>query len=297
MLIHRPPSRREVVLGSALAAATALAAGPALVAALRADGAPRRVPVLDARPTGPAPASLAIADLTWTDVRDAVSRGWRTVLVPTGGLEGNGPHLAIGKHDRVVHWAALRIAAALGDALVAPVVSYVPEGGYDPPSGHMVHPGTLGVTEAVFEGVLDGVARSLKAGGFGAVCFLSDHGGSLPAQARVAARLSAEWSDTGPLVLGVDAYYSDTLESEALLARGEPRAALGQHAGLADTAELMAVDPAAVDLGRVPASADDLARLGGSGDPRRATAALGGALMALRVDAAVAQIRAARRTA
>lgn len=301
MSLRKYLRRRDVVLGGAvLAGAATLAALPGGASPPRVSGsvAPKAGALtLGAAPVGPAPRTLEIAGLAWPDVRDAVARGWRTAIVPTGGLEQNGPHLAIGKHDRVVRWAALRIAATLGDALVAPVVSYVPEGDYDPPTGHMRMPGTMGVPEAVFEGVLEGIARSLKAGGFAMVCFLSDHGGSVPAQERVAARLSAEWAEAGPRVVGVGAYYSDALERGYLLDRGEAEAALGQHAGLSDTAELMAVDPAGVDLTRLPASPEALARLGGSGDPHRATAALGIALMGLRIDAAVGQIRAARLTA
>ena len=297
MLCSRQPSRREAVLGGGLVGAVALAAWPGVVSSPRAHGSPTRITAparLGQTPTGPAPSTIQIADLTWPDVRDAIARGWGTAIVPTGGLEQNGPHLIIGKHDRVVHWAAMRIAAELGDALVAPVVSYVPEGDYSPPTGHMGFPGTLGVTPAVFEGVLDGIARSLKAGGFDMVCFLSDHGGSLSAQDRVAERLSAEWATSGPRVLGVSAYYSDVLERDYLLAHGESEAALGQHAGLADTAELLAVDPAGVDLSRLPDSSGALAELGGSGNPRRASAAQGAALMALRIEAAVRQIRDAR---
>jgi creatinine amidohydrolase/Fe(II)-dependent formamide hydrolase-like protein len=229
--------------------------------------------------------------MTWTDVRDALAQGARTVIVPTGGLEQNGPHMIIGKHDHVVAWAARRIAMQLGNTLVAPVVSYVPEGNYDPPSGHLRFPGTMGVTEQVFEGVLDGIARSLKVGGFTTICLLSDHGDSIAPQARVAARLNAEWHGSGARVIAVGDYYSDDLENGFLHAQGEQDPDIGQHAGIADTSELMAVYPDGVDMSRLPRSTTALAPLGASGDPRRATFARGDALMALRIDAALRQIR------
>jgi hypothetical protein len=49
------------------------------------------------------PRTREIADMTWIEVRDAVAAGSRTVIVPTGGLEQNGPHMVIGKHDFIVH--------------------------------------------------------------------------------------------------------------------------------------------------------------------------------------------------
>ncbi len=233
-----------------------------------------------------------IADMTWVEVRDAIQAGLGTVIVPSGGLEQNGPHMVIGKHDRIVAWAALRIAAELGDALVAPVVSYVPQGGYDPPTGNLAWPGTMGVPGPVFAAVLEGIARSLKLAGFKAICFIADHGPSLAPQAEVAARLGAEWGG-GPHVLAIDSFYADTAETAFLRAQGESDAAIGEHATVADTSELMAVHPGGVDLSRLPASPSSFAGLGVVGDPRRSTVARGDALMALKVGAAVAQIRAA----
>ena len=43
-----------------------------------------------------------ISDLTWLEVRDAIQSGIRTVVVPSGGIEQNGPHMIIGKHDHIV---------------------------------------------------------------------------------------------------------------------------------------------------------------------------------------------------
>ena len=145
--------------------------------------------------TAPLPGTIRIAEMTWVEVRSADrERGYTRVIVPSGGIEQNGPHMVLGKHDYIVGWTAERIAAELGRTLVTPVVSFVPEGNYAPPTGHMRFPGTIGVTEQVFAGVLEGIARSLKAGGFKTICFIADHGGSMQPQADVAARLSREWA-------------------------------------------------------------------------------------------------------
>jgi creatinine amidohydrolase/Fe(II)-dependent formamide hydrolase-like protein len=56
----------------------------------------------------------------------------------------------------------------------------------------------------------------------------------------------------------------------------------------------MAVHPPGVDLSRLPRDPRDLPALGATGDPARSSAAWGEALLAMRVNAAVAQIRAAR---
>jgi creatinine amidohydrolase len=237
------------------------------------------------------PRTCEIADMTWIEVRDAVTAGSQTVIVPTGGLEQNGPHMVIGKHDYIVRWAARRIAAELGDTLIAPVVSYVPQGDYDPPTGNMRFPGTIGIPPDVFAAVLEGIARSLKNAGFHTICFIADHGPSVAPQARVAAALTREWGSRGPRVLAVDAYYADAAETAYLRGQGETDAAIGEHATIADTSELMAVHPDGVDLSRLaiypPGS-------GAVGDPSRSSIARGDALMALKIKAAVAQIVAGR---
>src|SRR4029079_11849848 len=92
--------------------------------------------------TAPLPDTIDLADMTWVEARAALERGYTTVIVPSGGIEQNGPHMIVGKHDYSVRAAARRIASDLGQTLVAPVISYVPEGSYDPPSGHMRFPGT-----------------------------------------------------------------------------------------------------------------------------------------------------------
>src|SRR5690242_19738371 len=47
--------------------------------------------------------SIWMEELTWMDVRDAVKNGKNTVIIATGGMEPNGPYLATGKHNYVLH--------------------------------------------------------------------------------------------------------------------------------------------------------------------------------------------------
>ncbi len=234
------------------------------------------------------PADVEMKDMTWVEVRSALDAGYTTVVVPTGGIEQNGPHMILGKHDYIVAEAARRIAKDVRHTLVAPVVSYVPEGGYNPPTGHMRFPGTMGVPEPVFAGVLEGIARSLKAGGFKLICFIGDHGQSQPAQAEVARRLSAEWAKDGVRVVEVGAYYADKAQVDRLIAQGRSRAEVGQHASVIDTSELMSVDPKGVDLSRYRAA---LENTGVSGDPTTASPELGSSLLAMRIAAAANEIR------
>ena len=266
------------------------------VTAAIAAGVTATLLVMNRPLTAPLPTTVHIADMTWVEVRTALEHGFTTVIVPSGGIEQNGPHMILGKHDYIVKHAAERIAGELGKTLVAPVISYVPEGGFDPPTGHMRFPGTIGVTEQVYAGIVEGIARSLKAGGFRTIVFIADHGGSLAPQAETIARLNAEWAGKGVRVIHSDAYYADDAQIALLLKQGETRAAIGQHASLIDTSELMAVHPRGVDLGRLAGLKLRTQTTGIVGDPARASAERGKELLEMRIRAAVAQIRAGMAT-
>ena len=274
----------------AVLAVALLAAGVWLVATgqpapARADAAPAGPPL-----TAPLSGLVTLKDMSWVEVRTALQAGYTTAIVPTGGIEQNGPHMILGKHDYLAGAAAERIARGAGAALVAPVVSYVPEGAYDPPSGHMQFPGTIGVTEPVFAGVLEGIARSLKAGGFKTIVFIGDHGGSQPVQEAVAVKLTSEWVKAGVRVANIAAYYDDTAQIKRLLTEGRTLDEIGQHASIIDTSELLSVNPKGVDLARFRKVASE--PTGVTGDPSTATAVHGASLLDMRIDAAIVAIKA-----
>src|SRR5712675_3179428 len=140
------------------------------------------------------PDTVFLERLTWDEVRDLMAAGKTTIIIPTGGTEQNGPHMAIGKHNVRVTANAEAIARRLGNALVAPVIAYVPEGDIDPPTGHMRYPGTISIPDPVFRQVLEYAARSFKQHGFRNIVFIGDSGPNQDGQNAVAAKLTAEWA-------------------------------------------------------------------------------------------------------
>jgi hypothetical protein len=122
------------------------------------------------------PDTVFLEELTWTEVRDALKAGKTTIILPTGGTEQNGPHMAIGKHNYIVRHTAERIARSLGNALVAPVMAYAPEGGIHPPTEHMAFPGTITLPDEHFRKVVEWAARSFRVNGFKDIVFIGDSG-------------------------------------------------------------------------------------------------------------------------
>jgi creatinine amidohydrolase len=253
----------------------------ALFALLLAGGAPAS-----------AAAGLQLDALTWTEVRDALRGGSTTILVPIGGTEQNGPHMALGKHNVRAGKLAERIAGQLGHALVAPVVAYVPEA-----AGHMRYPGTISVPGDAFTGIVAGAARSLRQHGFRDIVLLGDSGDYQPLLRQLADRLNREWAGSGARVHYIGAYYQAATTDYAQLLRGEgfAPAQIGPHAGLADTSLMLAVDASLVHMDRLGEAGP---QTGVTGDPARASVALGQQGVDLIVEKTVAAIRqslAARR--
>jgi creatinine amidohydrolase len=242
-----------------------------------------------------APATVFLEQLTWTELKDEIGAGKTTILVPIGGVEQSGPDMALGKHDVRVKALSEKIALQLGNALVAPVIAYVPEGGISPPTAHMRFPGTITVPDQTFETVLEYAARSFKLAGFRDIVFLGDHGGYQRDEQVVADRLNGEWKKSPTRVHALPEYYRTTQGEYvvALESKGYSTAEIGTHAGLADTSLMLAVDPGLVRTDRLPTDARLTAAEGVYGDPRRSSAALG----QLGVDLIVARTVAAIRKA
>jgi creatinine amidohydrolase/Fe(II)-dependent formamide hydrolase-like protein len=240
-------------------------------------------------------ATVQLEDMTWTEVRDAMRAGTTTIIIPVGGTEQNGPHMALGKHNFRAAALATRIADKLGNALVAPVVSYVPEGRISPPGGHMRFPGTISVPDDAFAAILTGAARSFRQHGFRDIVLIGDSGNYQGQLGDVARRLNKEWAGSPARVHFVAAYYDAASSgfARALRAKGLTEAQIGVHAASADTSLMLAVDPARVRADRLQGGAE--ASTGIAGDPSKASAALGRIGIDMAVDQAVDAIRQAVR--
>ena len=240
--------------------------------------------------------SLQLDELTSPEVRSKILAGNTTILIPIGATEQSGPHLVLGKHNVRARLLAEQIAKKLGNAIVAPVIAYVPEGAISPAVGHMRFAGTISIPELAFEAVLEGAARSFRQHGFRDIVFLGDHGGYQKNLQRVAQKLTREWAhEPHSRVIAMTDYYrlSSARFVEILKKRGFTDAEIGKHAGLADTALSMALDKNLVRNDALAQIAKSDEASGVVGDPRRATAELGQLAVQEIVDGTVYAIRAA----
>jgi creatinine amidohydrolase len=196
----------------------------------------------------PAANTVWIEEMTWMDVRDAMKAGKKTVIISTGGIEPNGPWLALGKHNYVLRANCDAIARKLGDALCAPIVPFVPEGRIDPPSGHMTSPGTISVTNETFEALLSDIVNSMKVHGFENVVLIGDSGGNVRPMQAVADKFTKQWSGT-PRVVHIPEHYAYSTVTAAMEAKGlipKDRKSDGLHDDPTITMNMMVTDPQSV---------------------------------------------------
>lgn len=142
--------------------------------------APRPIEALD---------SVWMEELTWMEIRDAISDGKTTALILTGGVESNGPHLATGKHNIALKVVGEQIARKLSNALVAPIVTLEP----GRPEGEFIQPGSVFLSRETYKAVLTDMSLSLKSMGFTNVVMMGDSGGNQAPMKEVVESLNARF--------------------------------------------------------------------------------------------------------
>jgi creatinine amidohydrolase/Fe(II)-dependent formamide hydrolase-like protein len=192
--------------------------------------------------------TVFIEDMTWMEVRDAMRAGKDTVIVATGGVEQNGPYLVAGKHNVVLRATTDAIARKLGNALVAPIIGFVPEGDIDPPTQHMKYPSTVGLSEDTHRRLLSDVCACYRTHGFRHIVLIGDSGGNQAGMKAVAAELNAQWSSGKTRLHFIPGYYNYGALKSWLESQGIKQTDEGLHDDFAMTAQMMTIDPASVRM-------------------------------------------------
>lgn len=193
----------------------------------------------------PAPNTVWIEEMTWMDVRDAIKAGKTTVIIPTGGVEPNGPWLVTGKHNYVLQANCDAIARKLGNALCAPIVKFVPEGNIEPQSSHMRSPGTISMRQETYRALLTDIAHSLRMHGFKTIILIGDSGGNQAGQRAVADSLTTIWKGE-PIIAHVQEYYDYNKVSEQMKGKIDTPVDEKMHDDAIITLNMFITDPKSV---------------------------------------------------
>lgn len=206
-----------------------------------------------------------------TDLAEATSpqtTGAELVLVPVGSIEQHGPHLPLDTDTVIAQAVAERMSVALGDAWVAPAVSYGSSG------EHQAFSGTCSIgTEALRLLVVE-LVRSLRCW-TERVVLVNAHGGNLDAVRAAVDQLRAEghavtWVPCATEDVDLHAGRTET----SLLLHLAPWSVRRDKAEAGNTQPLREILPAMLAGGVAAVSAN-----GVLGDPTGATAAEGARLL------------------
>ncbi len=239
--------------------------------------------------------SVILEELTWTEVKAFIDHGGTSIIIPTGGTEQNGPHMVLGKHNFRVEYMAEKIARELGDALVAPMIAFVPEGNINPADDWMKYPGTISLPEEHFIKLLEYTCRSLKQHGFIDILLIGDSGGNQNGMKLVSEALNDEWKDSNTRVHFVSDYYGKPYNqvTDSLISEGISQDVLGFHGGVIDVSFLLAIDSNLIRIDKLSNadwSSEKKMEMGFSGDLSKVDIEIGKLMIQKTLEISMSQI-------
>ena len=181
------------------------------------------------------PPTAFLGEMTNPEV-EAFLKDHDTVIVPTGSTEQHGPHGPLLTDVLVPTEVARRVAPRIG-ALVAPSINY----GLSYP--HVGFAGVVHIRIQTFMTLIEDLCASLSSIGFRRIIFLNGHYDNTYAIAYACAT-AAERMPSGVRAFPIN--YWDGLTADEAGEYFGPSA--GLHANRAETAAVVAIDPALVDL-------------------------------------------------
>ncbi|WP_417597296.1 creatininase family protein [Pararhodobacter oceanensis] len=245
------------------------------------------------------------AEIDWSRLKAhelrALAAQNAVVILPIASIEQHGPHLPVMTDTRLgfeVNIRAARRAYATRPVVVAPVVwSGLSE-------HHMPYGGTLTLSHATFRAVLRDLIDSLVRHGFRDILISNSHGGNQVAMQQICDELSPQFEAT----LVATTYVSEAGESLSQHLQDQQGV---MHAGEAETSMMMVCEPDLVDISALAEITDGMdggrflkagkasyrwrpfphvTANGMAGNPARATAEKGEAMLEAAADALAALI-------
>jgi creatinine amidohydrolase/Fe(II)-dependent formamide hydrolase-like protein len=235
-----------------------------------------------------------LEELTWPELKDAMAAGVTTAIIATGGIEQNGPHMTLVKHNLIARHVAEGAARQIGNTVVYPIVPFSMAGDPIEKTNHMRLPGTISLSSEIYMGLVRQVAISAMSAGFKHIFLMGDHGGGQAELQLAAQGLDADWRARGVRVH----YLSNAGANQQSAAyMKEKGIAPGGHAGVAETSQMLFLGqgPRHVrpDKFAVTAAGPDASTGAPPFNPATATADMGKLFLDQKINDAVAQMRKA----
>jgi creatinine amidohydrolase len=182
---------------------------------------------------------VALQDMTWREISEALESGVDTVLIMVGSIEQHGPHLPIATDTIIGEELATRVARKLGNTLAAPTIR---PGCSD---HHMSFPGTISLRPEVLLEILRDYCRSLAKHGFRKIILASSHGGNFAPLETFAPGLVREFPELQIIHYGDLNGFMEMWRKRVTDLGLKPEKA-GGHSCLGETSEILLLKPEVV---------------------------------------------------
>ena len=181
------------------------------------------------------PPTVFLAEMTNSEVERFLA-DHHTVIIPVGSTEQHGPHLALSADVLIPQEVARRVAPKIG-AVVAPPISYALS------YPHVGFKGLVHIRIPTFMALVEDLCRAFATVGFRRIVFLNGHYDNTYAIAYACANAAY---GLPPEVKAFPINYWDGIPAE--VASQYMSLAKGMHANAAETAAVLAINPALVDM-------------------------------------------------
>jgi creatinine amidohydrolase len=116
--------------------------------------------------------TVRIEEMNWQDIKEALNRGYNTVVVGIGSIEQHGPHLPTVTDALIGDILANKVAVTLKNTLQAPTIRVGCS------NHHLAFPGTISFKESTLKAVIHDYIHSLVLHGFRNIILIPSHGGN-----------------------------------------------------------------------------------------------------------------------
>ena len=185
-----------------------------------------------------------------------------------------------------------RSRARLGKTLVAPIITYVPEGSWDTPAVTWASRAPSRFPKIASSNCSSVPAAASSPAASRRSCSSASRAAIAPACARPPTKLNELWKGEAK-AFWVDDYYTKShADQNAYITKklGIPADQIGGHANILDTSEMLFVNAKHVRTNKL-APGGGYENSGVSGDPTKSTAALGKVFLQIKIDNALAQTK------
>ena len=179
--------------------------------------------------------TIHLEQMTWKMVEEAITQGYKTVMMAVGSIEQHGPHMPLGTDTYLGDAITTKAAEKLGKTLVAPTI----RPGCS--EHHLDFPGSLSISPELMIELLKEVCLSLDRHGFENIVLIPSHRGNF-------GPVSVAVQSTDPLLEANLMAVTNLMGligvmKESVAATGASPDAAGGHAGAGETSFMLAYKP------------------------------------------------------